>query len=136
MMELPVSTDSGGNDNTANNNEEQSEERLENAPTDTTAKSSVVTTEIPTRSGEGDGVKSTEVASASGKRDHSGRNVTESSAGMGIMGVHSAKRGKREWLSFRGSRQTRVGADYQVTSLPPLETNAETGNAPSNGKGK
>eukprot|EP00536_Pseudo-nitzschia_multiseries_P003415 jgi/Psemu1/7725/gm1.7725_g len=35
-------------------------------------------------------------------------------------GSNSNKRGKREWLSFRGNRQSRVGDDYQVTSLPPV----------------
>ena len=29
-----------------------------------------------------------------------------------------SKRKKQEWLAFRGTRQSRVGADYQVTALP------------------
>ena len=35
-------------------------------------------------------------------------------------GSHSAKREKREWLSFRGTKHTRVGEEYQVAFLPPV----------------
>ena len=31
---------------------------------------------------------------------------------------NDGKRSKRDWLAFHGTRHTRVGADYQVTSLP------------------
>lgn len=29
-----------------------------------------------------------------------------------------SKRNKHEWLAFHGKKQTRVGADFQVTALP------------------
>jgi hypothetical protein len=29
-----------------------------------------------------------------------------------------SKRKKQDWLAFRGTRRSRVGADYQVTALP------------------
>jgi hypothetical protein len=38
----------------------------------------------------------------------------------------TGKRSKREWLAYRGSRQTRVGGEYQVTSLPPCRGSATT----------
>lgn len=34
------------------------------------------------------------------------------------------KRPKREWLSFHGIKHTRVGAEFQVTSLPTVEPKA------------
>ncbi len=54
-------------------------------------------------------------------------------------GFQSAKREKREWLSFRGAKHTRVGEEYQVAFLPPVgssttaatetsKTSDETGN--------
>jgi hypothetical protein len=30
----------------------------------------------------------------------------------------SGKRNKREWLAFRGTKHTRVGNDFQVTTFP------------------
>jgi len=150
-MELPGTNDSGSDDNNANSEERQSKESFENATSDTTAAAaaagSVKTTEVPAESVERDTIESGKdssrvVASMSGKRDHDGQNITVatattvSSTGMGIVGGNNAKRGKREWLSFRGSRETRVGENYQVTSLPPVEANTETDNTTSNGKGK
>ena len=47
----------------------------------------------------------------------------------------TSKRNKHEWLAFRGTRHTRVGADFQVTALPipgsdPQEDNAAESNSP------
>lgn len=87
--------------------------------------------------------------SVPGKRGHdvtvTTTNTTRGSMGMGIMGgmgsygrfQHNHKRGKREWLSFRGSRESRVGDDYQVAFLPPVETDTnDNGGADKKGKGK
>jgi hypothetical protein len=39
----------------------------------------------------------------------------------------SNKRIKREWLAFRGTRQTRVGDEFQVAALPtPVAATAAT----------
>ncbi|KAL3916733.1 MAG: hypothetical protein SGARI_007893 [Bacillariaceae sp.] len=34
------------------------------------------------------------------------------------------KRAKREWLAFHGVKHTRVGTDFQVAALPPIEAEA------------
>jgi hypothetical protein len=146
-MELPGTNDSSGNDTTASNsNEEQIKESFENAAatTETIAVGSVKTetTEVAAMESGKDSL-TTGVTSMFGKRDHDSQNSTvaattttsTSSTGMGIMGANNAKRGKHEWLSFRGTRQTRVGENYQVTSLPPVD-NTNIDNTPTNGKGK
>ena len=159
-MELPGTKDSSGNDTTASNSNE--EQIKESAPTTETIAAGLVKTkaiEVVHTSQSVDGAAITEsgkylsttgVTSMPGKRDlaaPTSTSTTTSSSGMGIMGVHNAKRGKREWLSFRGSRQTRVGEDYQVASLPPVDninTNTNTtttttntdNTTPINGEGK
>lgn len=35
-----------------------------------------------------------------------------------LTGSPSGKRNKREWLAFHGTKQTRVGNDFQVTLFP------------------
>lgn len=40
---------------------------------------------------------------------------------VGITGSPSGKRSKREWLAYHGTKYTRVGADFQVASLPVPE---------------
>ncbi len=107
MTELPDS----GNDSSSNKNEDQSNQSLETAAA---ALASIGATQGPTTESSATDNNTSLEAPASGKRDHNGTSV-------GIMGGnHSAKRGKREWLSFRGARHTRVGEDYQVASLPPV----------------
>jgi len=152
-MELPGTNDSSGNDTTASNsNEKQIKESAATTETIVAGSVKTKTTEAVNTSQSVEGAAVTEsgndlsttgVTSMSGKRDHDAPTSTStSSPGMGIMGVHDAKRGKREWLSFRGSRQTRVGEDYQVASLPPVDnTNTNTttntdNTTPSNGEGK
>ncbi len=100
MTELPDTN--GGNGSASDKKEDQGTQSLETAAA---ALASVGTTE---ESSNGDSLADP----PSGKREH---NCTT----PGIMGGN-AKRGKREWLSFRGARHTRVGEDYQVASLPPM----------------
>eukprot|EP00533_Pseudo-nitzschia_delicatissima_P014057 CAMPEP_0197279950 /NCGR_PEP_ID=MMETSP1432-20130617/20813_1 /TAXON_ID=44447 /ORGANISM="Pseudo-nitzschia delicatissima, Strain UNC1205" /LENGTH=120 /DNA_ID=CAMNT_0042746557 /DNA_START=13 /DNA_END=375 /DNA_ORIENTATION=+ len=102
MTELPDTN--GGNGSASDKKEDQGAQSLETAAA---ALASVGATE-----GEGSSNSESLAAPASGKRDHNGTTP-------GIMGA-SAKRGKREWLSFRGARHTRVGEEYQVASLPPM----------------
>jgi hypothetical protein len=146
MTELPENDNSGGIDNTSSSKVEQNREGSEHAATDPTAAGSNKATEFPSELPAGATVESGEnssnvVVSDSGKRDRSGANIMlaapiASSAGMGIMGFNTAKRGRREWLAFRGSRQTRVGESYQVASLPPVEGTKTFENETGNGKGK
>jgi hypothetical protein len=37
--------------------------------------------------------------------------------------AETPKRQKREWLPFHGNKHTRVGSEYQVTTLPSAEVN-------------
>ena len=99
--------------------------------------------------------------SLTGKRDHVGEKVAGDSGagGDGIAAMLHAfaaadaarttagadtsstrnthnKRGKREWLSYRGTRHSRVGEDYQVTSLPSVAKPDHARTTESNGKGK
>lgn len=113
MTALPETNDARDSGTKDNNvaTEEQS------PSIDTAAEASSATTGVPSSA-----------APLSGKRDQTG-----------IMGgSHSAKREKREWLSFRGTKHTRVGEEYQVAFLPPVgsstaameksKTNEEKGN--------
>ena len=53
------------------------------------------------------------------------------------MAEFPSKRPKREWLAFHGVKHTRVGADFQVASLPPVESRTVAGdNGSENNKGK
>lgn len=40
---------------------------------------------------------------------------------VGITGSPSGKRSKKEWLAYHGTKQTRVGDEFQVASLPVPE---------------
>ena len=123
-MELPGKND--GNDSAANKKEQQSKQSLGNPSIDTGAAASANTTEVSVSSVEGSSIgldRTFPSILTSGKRDHNGTFDTITATGMGIIGgrnYNRAKRGKREWLSPRGSRQTRVGKDFQVASLPPV----------------
>ena len=130
MTELAGTNDSGGSDTSANREEEQAKEKSENTATDVITPKSSESAEISKPSiadttvdtGE---IQSATSASVSGKRNNESQNttggaITTSGRAMGILGTNTAKRGKREWLAFRGIRQTRVGGDYQVATLPPL----------------
>ncbi len=45
----------------------------------------------------------------------------------------SAKRTKKEWLAFVGTKHTRVGDDFQVLSLPVPDRGSSRGGAAANG---
>ena len=65
-----------------------------------------------------------DTTSATGKHPEPSPNNTE---------TPEAKRPKREWLAFHGARHTRVGADFQVASLPQVESAKENaGDAETN----
>lgn len=147
MMELNEANSASDINNTTSSKKEQRIESLESVVTVTSLAGSVKGIETP--SGVMDGAiiepdkdnSSIEVTSMSGKRNHNGQNIsvattTTSSIGLRTMGVNNAKRGRREWLSFRGSRQTRVGGDFQVSSLPPVEAKSKEENTSSSGRGK
>ena len=61
---------------------------------------------------------------SSGKRDLSSFNKNNSSNNFTTNRntfTSNGKRGKKEWLSFRGTRHSRVGEMFQVALLPAVE---------------
>jgi hypothetical protein len=61
---------------------------------------------------------------SSGKRDLSSFNKNTSSNNFTTNSntfTSNAKRGKKEWLLFRGTRHSRVGEMFQVALLPAVE---------------
>ena len=143
MMELPDPDNSSGNDYIADNEYDQSKEISQNVTTDTAEARSVKAKEASREVVEGSIINEAKDlvsmgTAVSGKRYMQSQNVNEATiwTGLEILGGNSAKRGKREWLPFRGSRQTRVGENYQVTSLPSLETSTNSDDKNSDDMGK
>ena len=138
MMELPEKNDV--NDSSANK-KESTQQSLGSPSIDKAAAVSAETAEVPASSVEesstaSGGTLPKYLAPVSGKRDNGTLDIIHT--GMGIMGAYgnnSAKRGKREWLSYRGSRHSRVGEEYQVASLPPVGGSTQKSNTTNDGEG-
>mmetsp|Transcript_22419 Transcript_22419/g.53319 ORF Transcript_22419/g.53319 Transcript_22419/m.53319 type:complete len:152 (-) Transcript_22419:533-988(-) len=143
MMDFPDTDKSNGNNNIADNEYELRKESFKNVSTNIVEARSVKPTEVTGEKVEGsiiDDAKNLLAmgTSVSGKRymEVQNDNTATIRTGLGMIGGNENKRGKREWLPFRGSRQTRVGENYQVASLPSLETSAKKNNENSDEKGK